>query len=54
MRCGVDSCVWMRLSSIYSFLWAQVGADNIIELTRVTWYIGCISPAGAESLNSSS
>jgi len=36
----------VRLSSIYSVLWAQVAADDIIQLTRVIWYIGCISPAG--------
>jgi len=35
------------LSSIYSVLWAQVAADDIIELSRVTWYIGCISAHGA-------
>ena len=51
LRCDVDSSsdVWMlavRLSSIYSVLWAQVAVDDIIQLTRVTWYIGCISPAG--------
>jgi len=51
LRCDVDSSsdVWMlavRLSSIYSFLWTQVAAGDIIELTRVTWNIGCISAAG--------
>ena len=28
------------------FVWAHVAADDIIELTRVIWYSGCISPAG--------
>jgi len=53
LRCDVDSSivsdVWMitvRLSSIFSFLWAQGAADDIIELTRVIWYIECISAAG--------
>jgi len=36
----------VSLSSIYSVLWAHVAADDIIELTRVIRYTGCISPAG--------
>ena len=31
---------------LFFFFWAHVAADDIIELTRVIWYSGCISPAG--------